>query len=74
MKRSQILHFTGVKFFALKYGCVNFLTNIMSVKILTELKPYPFVGTDFVVVDDAEELKYLHPFETQKYQGLNLRI
>ena len=29
VKGSQISHFTGVKFFALKYGCVNFLTNIM---------------------------------------------
>ena len=30
MKRSQITHFTSVKFFALKFGCVKVLTNIMS--------------------------------------------
>ena len=46
----------------------------MSVKILTELKLYPFVDTDFVVVDDAEGLKYLNQFETQEYQRREERI
>ena len=39
----------------------------MSVKILTELKLYPFVDTDFVVVDDdAEEVVGLRIWETKR--------
>ena len=71
MKWSQIRHFTGVKFFALRYGCVEFLTIIMSALMVLEImiseRPKSFKGAEVLRAPEPIQPYYHIPLAIKQY-------